>query len=136
MREPSFATVKQLTLAGSEPSTPAANVLALPKLTGIYSNMRKFPDSGDIAGMEVFILAACDPVDVEFFALVQFAEGVPEPPSLVKLRVSGRDIEFDVPDPSRKTGAFRGRVTDNALVGRFGNGAQLRLAKGKSFWQK
>jgi hypothetical protein len=70
----------------------------------------------------------------QYWAYVQQAEGVPEPPNLVKATVSGDRIEFTLPDS--QGGQFVGRISAKALVGKFDKFYdKLVLPRSKSYWQ-
>lgn len=104
-------------------------------ITGVYSDMRRHATTGDVIGTEIFILAADDYGRSRYYALVQFAEGVPEAPQLVDVDVSGDRIEFDAYLFGQRMN-FRGRVTRDYLDGSFtGPAGEVRLPRGRSFWQ-
>jgi hypothetical protein len=107
-----------------------------PRVPGMYSTMKYFRDTGDVGGIEVFIVGASSADEVRYFALVQLAEGVPKPPVLVEVSVKGDEVRFTIPGNAAALGTFVGRVTEKALVGEFsGDAGRLELLRGKSYWQ-
>ncbi len=65
---------------------------------GIYSSIEYSNASGDVGGMEVTIISAYNPEgNVQYYAVVQTAAGVPLAPVLVRARVRGSSVEFTVP---------------------------------------
>jgi hypothetical protein len=113
-----------------------AGASSSPKVTGLFSNMRFYPDSGDVGGMEVFIVYASEGMSGQHYASVQQAEGSPEPPVIVKVTVISDKIEFKLPGAAGEASTFRGRVTAKSLVGSFeGSDEVLSLRRGKSCWQ-
>lgn len=116
-------------LGGGDVGAPAAH------LTGVFTDLRRSAETGDVIGTEVFLLAAADGGRTIYYALVQFAEGVPEPPQLVEVEAYGDRIAFVAYLFGRRL-SFRGRVTADALEGQFeGLDAPVRLPRGRSFWQ-
>jgi hypothetical protein len=109
-------------------------------LTGVYSNMRYYEDSGDIAGLEIFIVYSIN----GYYALVQMAEGGPEVPALLPLKVEGDSIQFDYPRGGNVFDVFRGKFVKWGLVGKFESAIKdpisstttFRLKKTKSYWQR
>lgn len=55
------------------------------KTTGMYSNMEFNDEGGDLLGMEVYLVSGAG----EYFAVVQCAGGVPAPPVITPVQVSG-----------------------------------------------
>ena len=88
-------------------------------------------EAGDVYGLEVFISGTTQ----GYFATVQEAEGSPNAPVVVPLKIDGRRIEFELPDPDG-TRTFRGEISSTAVVGSFnGSPKKLVLRRGKSYWQ-
>lgn len=118
--------------------TFAASAQTNPHVTGFFTNMKYVADSGDVLGMEVWIVYARH----GYWATVQLAEGFPEPPVVVRVEVSGPKISFDVPDPAdepdhnrgRATFRFMGAVNRTGLVGTFLQ-QRVILKRTKSYWQ-
>ncbi len=109
---------------------------ASPRVTGVFTTMRHFPDSGDVGGIEIFIVAASSAEILRYFAFVQLAEGVPLPPVLVEATVIREEVRFVVPDTVAGAGTFVGRVTEKGLVGTFsGTLGHVELPRGRSYWQ-
>jgi hypothetical protein len=88
-------------------------------------------EAGDVYGCEPLISSTGD----AYLAVFQEAQGMPLPPVVVSIRVSGTTVEFDVSnsDGFRK---FRGKVSVGALTGMFqGSSEKLVLRRGKSYSQ-
>ena len=116
--------------------------------TGIFSNMETGAD-GEAIGTEIFVTESAG----NHWALVQHAKYGVNLVVLVKAKVEGSKISFDLPfESSIVVGSeggrkeridftsvwrFEGEFKEDRLVGRF-NGADwetLNLARGKSYWQ-
>lgn len=108
----------------------AANAQSV-QVTGFFSNMEYFDETGDVVGMEVFILYSSG----GYWVLFQDAQGAPAAPVLVKAAITGDALEFTLP-ASAGLGSFKGQVTASALVGKFsGMQKAIRLPRAKSYWQ-
>lgn len=104
-------------------------------VTGIYSDMGHVRETGDVIGTEIFILYAADGPEGRYWAVVQFAEGVPEPPQLVPVEVRGSSVELTASFAGYDM-RFRGRIGADALEGEFdGPIGRIRLPRRDSFWQ-
>jgi hypothetical protein len=108
-----------------------------PKTTGVFSNMEYHKDSGDVSGIEVFIVNTKH----GYMATVQIAEGEPDAPILVPVTQSGDSLSFEVPSAGAKL-LFTGTVKADGLYGHFNNGAfsdrsdgRFMLRRGRSYWQ-
>ncbi len=103
------------------------------RATGLFSNMRWVEEAGDVVGTEVFIVYSTNGKN-DYWALVQTAQGVPDPPVLVKAKIENDHVEIST--PKSVGGRFVGRVTAKALVGRFERSASsMTLPRRKSYWQ-
>jgi hypothetical protein len=102
-------------------------------VTGIYSDMHVSATTGDLGGMEVFVLSSSRAT----FALVQMAEGAPSTPVLVPATVKDSTITFTLPESSALggLGTFSGVVRIGHLRGRFTNDYVIDLPRGRSYWQ-
>jgi len=91
----------------------------------IYSDVCVHPESSDLLGDRVVLMRFPDGDYVYF----QTAEGVFGPPQIVKAVVAsnGTDIEFKVSDLDKAAANFKGRLTEEALIGSFDNGWQNRV---------
>lgn len=114
------------------------HAVAAERVTGIYSNMTFNKESGDVSGIEVFVVFSRD----GFKAIFQDAEGSPSVPVIVPVVMKGSDISFDLPERSGYSGKFVGRISNGKLVGSFLTGAvgkegkpEITLKRGKSYWQ-
>ncbi len=111
------------------------NLSAAPQITGIYSDIVYIEEEGDYVGVEVFILLSTEDGKPHYFALVQFAEGEPEPPQLVNVSVDGVRVEFNAMYFDRQV-RFVGTVTWDGLQGDFIDLNQnVLLPKKSSIWQ-
>jgi len=106
------------------------------QITGIYSDLHYIPEAGDVIGMEIFIVYGGNK---DYHAMIQVAEGAPEPPLLVKLKVTGSNVEFIQPEHAGSLsvlGNFKGKITARGLTGKFEKETALRVLKRKnSYWQ-
>ena len=107
----------------------------LPQITGVYSNFQYGKESGELIGMEVNIVYSTDGKNVQYYALVQEAKGVANPPVLAQVKVNKDEIEFTISDKQMNR-TFRGKISKKALVGKFeGNDEAIQLKRKKSYWQ-
>jgi len=112
-------------------SGPSSGVT--PKLTGIFSTMHYNRSSGDVSGVEVFIMFTND----GYRASVQVAEGVPAVPMLVTVKITGTRLMFDVPYDGLVL-RFEGNIRQDGITGRFGqvdSQEPITLKRGQSYWQ-
>ncbi len=65
-----------------------------PDVEGVFSSLAVLPESGDLGGLKVIILSGQAEGDTQYYAVVQFAEGLPEEPVMVKAKVSGANVSF------------------------------------------
>lgn len=95
-------------------------------------------DSGDVVGMEVWIVYG----KRGHWATVQLADGFPGVPVVVPVDVSGPKISFEIPDPAsepdrngnRSTFRFTGELSTAGLTGTFRQ-QRVVLKRTKSYWQ-
>ncbi len=95
--------------------------------------MRYIKEAGDVVGTEIFITYSID----QYWALVQNAEGSPSDPILVKAKVQGNRLSFDLPsDSPALRGHFEGELKRDGLVGGI-DGARdtINLKRRNSYWQ-
>jgi hypothetical protein len=106
------------------------------RVTGFFSDMQYIPEAGDVVGAEVWIVYGGD----HYYATIQLAEGVPFPPVVVPVDVSGSTVKFAVPDQGVNADGipaplnFEGIVTPTGLVGKVGS-QKLNLKRRSSYWQ-
>jgi len=81
-----LAMTMALCLTGSDGPVAADEA---PRVTGLFSDMRRIAEAGDVVGMEVFIVYSTDGIRGRHWAFVQIAEGVPAQPFLVEVSVVG-----------------------------------------------
>ncbi len=128
-----LAMTMALCLTGSDGPVAADEA---PRVTSLFSDMRRIAEAGDVVGMEVFIVYSTDGIRGRHWAFVQIAEGVPAQPFLVEVSVVGDQIQFVLPKATGIPGRFVGRVTKNGLAGKFDySGQEVTLARKKSYWQ-
>jgi len=103
------------------------------RIYGVYTSLEVNQESGDIGGMELFIIHNGSKGECGDSVLVQVAEGWLKKPYLVDCCHCSKDkVSFDVPD----LGTFEGAILNGALEGKFINsGWSHSLQKGQSFWQ-
>jgi hypothetical protein len=102
------------------------------KVTGIYSDLAYYQESGDLLGDEIMVLFS----EQGYFVVLQYAEGVPSKPVLVPAVISGQRITFMLPPPMDDWGAFVGEIEGDHLVGKFQRSEQaLDLRRKNSYWQ-
>ncbi len=122
-----------LAAAKSAPSQPE------PSVTGMFSDMRHIESEDDYVGSEVFIVMSIGEHKRKYFALVQFAEGAAEAPQLVDLTIDKDRVVFRATHPTGGAVQFVGRVTGEALVGRFEglqSADEVSLPRRLSVWQR
>jgi len=107
--------------------------------TGTYTSFEYYEESGDVLGIEIFII----PSDKEDWVVFQTSEGYPEAPIIVPAKIFDNVITFELPDSSSYSGRFVGEFLDGYLIGKFENSALtpsgdkfFRLRYNPSFWQK
>jgi hypothetical protein len=108
------------------------------KVTGIYSDMLFNRESGDVTGVEIFILFTRDGHRVYF----QDAEGSPNTPVIVPASIKGSSLTFTLPERRGYSGKFIGVLDNDELKGRFDTGqvsksgkVEFVLKHGLSYWQ-
>lgn len=110
------------------------------RITGVFTNMRYHDETGDVAGLEIFVVYTI----YGYYAIVQQAEGGPEVPVVVKAVMADDSISFVLPREGNSRDRFKGRFISNTIVGCFESGAfahhtgssQLILTRRKSYWQR
>lgn len=108
-----------------------------PKATGIFSTLEYHRESGDVTGIEIFVVNS----KRGYTASVQISEGEPDAPVLVPVQVNGASLSFEL-TRSGKPLKFTGTVRSDGLFGRFDNGAfsdnpdgSFLMKRGRSYWQ-
>lgn len=104
--------------------------------TGVFSNLSRDSETGDISGIEIFIMHSNN----GYYLTYQCAAGEIATPVLVPARISKSNIEFTIPDEFKffcNFGKFRGTIDKNGIKGRFMNSEEyIFLERKKSFWQR
>jgi len=105
------------------------------KKTGTFTNLYYHAEAGDLLGYEIRIVYTRDGYEGTF----QSAEGGPD--NLVLLRnisIDDNIIRFSIPSVSSFQGVFVGKLSTTGLTGtitlRNGNRVDLKLKRGKSYW--
>lgn len=126
----SAALVGVLSLASAADSAAPTN---LP--TGIYSSLAASPRSGDVVGLEFFVLRGA----TGHFAVLQGSEGAPGDPITVPLEVNGNSVRFSIPDRcacALPEGVYEAQLSQTGArlhgPGTFG---ERLLPRSNSFWQ-
>lgn len=126
----SAVVIGVLGLAGAAGSASPTN---LP--TGIYSSLSTSAPSGDLVGLEMFVLQGA----TGHFAVLQGSEGAPGDPVAVPLQVNGSTVRFSIPArcacalPEGRYEALLSRT--GARLRGPGNFGEKQLTRGNSFWQ-
>lgn len=82
--------------------------------------------------MEIFLVYSVTDTEGQYYALVQEANGKPNPPVLVPVKVNRNEIDFTISDER----SFHGKITKKTLVGKFeGSNETITLKRKKSYWQ-
>lgn len=84
-------------------------------LAGRYSSLRMDEESGNVVGVEMVVLRGGGGLS----AVVRGGEGAPGAPLVVRLDVSGNDIEFAVPTACScglQAGRYRGTVSEAGVT--------------------
>ena len=107
------------------------------KPTGLFGRLEFHKESGDVTGLEIFIMRGRS----GYVAVVQIAEGVPNDPVVVPLKVDGTVLSFETRS-GKETLRYRGTVRSDGLYGKFDNDAfsdrtdgSFLLRRGRSYWQ-
>jgi len=112
----------------------AGQAAKTPRLTGTYTNMSFNREGGDLLGQELRIVRTRK----GYQGVLQFAEGEPSELMIVDLKVSGKTLEFTVPDSSPNACQFAGTIDGGVIRGQFkfrtGSSEDVTLKKGKSYW--
>lgn len=110
-----------------------------PTLVGIYSDMARHQESGDILGIEIII----SETKSGYFAVVQTSEGVPCKPAIAPVVVEGKKIRISIPADACYGGMLTGIVKPDGLWISFSQGAlsprgdkEFLLPKKNSFWER
>ena len=110
---------------------------AAAKPTGLFGRLEYHKEAGDVVGLEVFIMKGRS----GHRGVIQIAEGVPEDPVLVPVRVDGTVLSFEMRS-GNETLHYKGTVRPDGLYGKFDNGAFsdradgfFLLKRGHSYWQ-
>jgi hypothetical protein len=103
--------------------------------TGTFSSMSVSERTGDIAGMELFVVPGAN----GHVVIAQGTEGAPGTPVVLPSTVSGAVVEFVVPPScpcALLEGRYRASLADDGLtLSRQGDSRTVFLPRGDSFWQ-
>lgn len=98
---------------------------------GVYSNMTYSEESGDLHGIEIFLVYSRN----GYFVVFQSSEGEPGDPVLAKAKVTGNELEFIIPRNYGYGGEFKGTLSSDSLSGSFKGGMSFLLKRKPSYWQ-
>ena len=108
-------------------------------LVGIYSDMARHQESGDILGIEIII----SKTKSGYFAVIQTSEGAPCKPVVSPVVIEREKIRIEIPADACYSGMLTGVVKPDGLLVSFSNGALsprgdkvFLLPKRKSFWER
>ncbi len=104
--------------------------------TGIYSSLSASELSGDLVGLEFFVLRGA----TGHFAVIQGSEGAPGDPITVPLQVNGNSVQFSIPGKcacALPEGAYEAQLSQTGAKLRGpGNFGERLLPRTSSFWQR
>lgn len=127
-------SVALFALTANAGTTSVPEVTKVSKLTGTYSSLTYNKESGDLNGLEVHIVLTRS----GHKAIVQIAEGGAGDVVVVKIKVTGNQVAFELPAGFEPAGYFEGIVSSKHLVGTFtyksGEKEKLALPRKKSYW--
>jgi hypothetical protein len=113
-------------------------VFAKDAVTGIYTNMSFNSQSGDVSGIELFIVFTKE----GYKGIFQDVDGVLNVPIVVPMKIDKSEVSFELPDREGYVGKFTGKILKGKIVGRFSAGQisadgseAIVLIKKKSYWQ-
>jgi hypothetical protein len=108
-----------------------------PSLVGIYSDMARHQESGDVIGTEIII----SKTKSGYFAVIQTSEGSPCKPVVAPVVIEGVDIKINIPTDDCYSGLLSGVAKSDGLMLSFGDGAlsprgekKFLLPRRNSFW--
>ena len=109
-------------------------------LTGLYTNMQYNEESGDINGVELFIVTKRE----GYIAYFQDAEGGPFLPIIIPIEIKNKKIEFEIPKRGHGySGKFIGIIHESSIelsnsseASNQKSNEKIILLKGLSYWQK
>jgi hypothetical protein len=108
------------------------------KPTGLFGRLEYHKESGDVLGLEIFIVKGRS----GYVAVLQIAEGVPDDPIVVPIKLKGSELSFEV-QSGEVSLRYTGTVRPDGLYGRFDNAAfsdrkdgLFLLRRGRSYWQE
>jgi hypothetical protein len=110
-----------------------------PRKTGIFSTL-DMDKTGLIFGYEIFILKGdrAEGAESDYYAIVQCANGKVSPPLTGQVKMESDQVTITIPfnvELGCPSSQFIGTVGFKELVGKFGNGKELRLPRKDSFWE-
>lgn len=104
--------------------------------TGIYSSLAASGRSGDLVGLEFFVLRGA----TGHFAVIQGSEGAPGDPITVPLQVNGDSVRFSIPGKcacALPEGLYEAQLSRaGARLRGPGSFGERELPRTNSFWQR
>ena len=117
-------------LSAAEPETPANPP------TGIYSSLSESERSGDLVGVEFFVIRGA----TGHFGVLQGSEGAPGNPVTVPLQVNGNSVRFSIPPKcacALPEGMYEAQLSQtSARLRGPDNFGERQLPRTNSFWQR
>jgi hypothetical protein len=132
----SAAILCMLSLSSSSAQQPAQQ----PKITGFFTDMHYIAEVGDVLGSEIWIVYARG----KFWAVVQSAEGAPDPPQVVPVEASGTRVKFSTRTPMMHSNGepapdevieYSGTVSKAGLMLSVHGSPPTLLKRQNSYWQ-
>jgi hypothetical protein len=104
--------------------------------TGTFSNLRCVDSEGDILGTEITILSGFKDTNYNYFALVQFAEGVAAIPRLIPITIKDGNFSLNTKYLGDIDVHIMGKITNNSLIVFIKEplNQEINLARKNSFW--
>ncbi|WP_145727709.1 hypothetical protein [Nitrospirillum viridazoti] len=107
---------------------------------GIYSNIQKLAEGGDLSGFEIWYVISTDGDMVVF----QSTTEMPSPPIVVPAKFDGKRLEFEIPEGEDGAGTYSGILNGKSYIGKWrykkkGGGygeEEFKLKKGKTYWER
>lgn len=127
-------------LAAGSAATQSADETSTQRLegppTGIYSSLAASEWSGDLVGLELFVLRGA----TGHFAVIQGSEGAPGDPITVPLQINGNSIRFSIPGKcacALPEGIYEAQLSrTGARLRGPGTFGERQLPRTASFWQR
>lgn len=104
-------------------------------LPGMYSSLASSQHSGDLVGMEIFVVPGANGL----YGVLQGSEGAPGTPIVVPLQVTGNSVRFSIPPScscALPSGEYVAELSrSGAKVRGPGQFGERQLPRTSSYWQ-